>query len=359
MSNTRVVIAMSGGVDSSVAAALLVEQGYEVIGIMARLWVEGPALGSNESANRCCTPGAVDDARLVASVLSIPFYVLNLEAMFKVCVVDPFVSEYARGRTPNPCIVCNSQIRFGRLLQHAMAMDAGYLATGHYARVDEVAGRLRLCRGVDPRKDQSYVLYTLGQDELGRVLFPIGHLTKGEVREIARRRQLPVADRAESMDLCFVRDGDCHRFLLENSPDAVHPGPILDTTGHEIGRHQGLAFFTVGQRRGIGLAASNPLYVIRLEPARNAVIVGPAEALGRQSLVVDDVHYPEGLPPERPMRVMVKIRYRAVPAPATWTDAGGRSAQVTFDQPVRDISPGQSAVAYSGDIVFGGGIICE
>ena len=359
MSNKRVVVAMSGGVDSSVAAALLVEQGFEVIGIMARLWAERPAFGSNESANRCCTPGAVDDARRVASVLGIPFYLLNLEAEFKACVVDPFVSEYACGRTPNPCIVCNSEIRFGRLMQHAMALGAGYLATGHYARVEQVAGRFHLRKGIDAQKDQSYVLYTLGQEELGRVLFPLGHLTKGEVREIARRRQLPVADRAESMDLCFVRDGDCHRFLRENSPDAVHPGPILDTTGHEIGRHQGLAFFTVGQRRGIGLAASNPLYVIRLEPARNAVIVGPAEALGRQSLVVDDVHYPEGQSPEGPRRVTVKIRYRAVPAPATWTDTGDRTAQLQFDQPLRDISPGQSAVAYCGDIVFGGGIICE
>jgi len=359
MSNTRVVVAMSGGVDSSVAAALLVDQGYEVLGIMARLWAEGPAIGPNESANRCCTPGAVDDARRVASVLGIPFYLLNLEAMFKACVVDPFVSEYARGRTPNPCIVCNREIRFGRLMQHAMALDAGYLATGHYARVEQVAGHVRLLKGVDSQKDQSYVLYSLGQEELKRVLFPIGHLTKGEVREIARRRHLPVADRAESMDLCFVRDGDCHRFLRECSSDLVHPGPILDTAGHEIGRHQGLAFFTVGQRRGIGLAARVPLYVIRLEPASNAVVVGPAEALGRQSLRVTDVHYPECESPESPMRVVVKIRYRSVPEPATWTDAGGRTAQVTFDQPVRDISPGQSAVAYSGDTVFGGGIICE
>jgi tRNA-specific 2-thiouridylase len=359
MANSRVVVAMSGGVDSSVAAALLVDQGYEVIGLMARLWVEGSAGQAREGSNRCCAPEAVDDARRVASLLDIPFYQLNLEAAFKSSVVDPFISEYGQGRTPNPCLACNKHIRFGRLLQHALGLGASHLATGHYARVEEVDGRFRLRKGADTQKDQSYVLYMLGQADLGRVLFPVGHMTKGEVRDVARRRGLPVADRAESMDLCFVRDHDCRRFLREHAPAIVRPGPILDTTGREIGRHQGVALYTIGQRKGIGIAASAALYVIRLEPDRNAIVVGPASALGRRSLTVGSAQYPAGAPPKEPARVEVKIRYRAAPAPATWTDLGEHTALVQFDHPLRDISPGQAAVAYREDVLVAGGIISE
>ena len=350
---------MSGGVDSSVAAALLVDQGYEVVGLMARLWTEPSSLQPGDSTNRCCAPEAVDDARRVAAALGIPFFLLSLGAEFKSRIVDPFVCEYTHGRTPNPCVACNKIIRFGRLMQHAKALGASHLATGHYAQVSQVEGRFHVCKGRDPGKDQSYVLYTLGQEELARVLFPLGHLTKSDVREIARQRRLPVAERAESMDLCFARDGDYRRFLAGQAPESVRPGPILDTTGREIGRHQGMAFFTVGQRRGIGVAAAVPLYVIRLDPTRNAIIVGPADALGRESLEVRDAHYPQGQVPEEPIRVMAKIRYRAAPAPATWTATGDCTAQVRFDGPARGVSPGQSAVAYRGDSVFGGGVICE
>lgn len=359
MGGTRVVVAMSGGVDSSVAAALLVEQGYEVIGLMARLWAEGGGVGPDQGQNRCCAPQAVDDARRTASSLGIPFYLVNLEAAFKACVVDPFVTEYSLGRTPNPCLVCNKQIRFGRLMQQALALGASHLATGHYALIDEVGGGYRLRRGRDARKDQSYVLYRLGQAELGRVLFPIGHLSKGEVREAARRRGLAVAEREESMEICFVADDDYRRFVREHAPEAVRPGPILDTSGREIGRHEGLAFYTIGQRKGIGIAGPAALYVVRLDPAENAVVVGPASALGRQSLVARDVHYPAGRPPSGPARVQVQIRYRAVPAPATWTDCGDGTALVQLDRPLRDITPGQAAVAYDGDVVAGGGIIAE
>lgn len=352
---------MSGGVDSSVAAALLVEQGYEVIGVMMRLWAE--------EQNRCCAPEAVDDARRVAARLDIPFYLVNYEAQFRACVVETFIAEYSRGRTPNPCLACNRHIRFGRLLRHAQALGADYLATGHYARVDQAGGRYRLRMGADRRKDQSYVLYMLGQEELRRVLFPAGGYTKPQVREMARRRGLPVADKDESMEICFVSDDDYRRFLREHAPEAIRPGPILDTAGREIGQHQGLPFYTVGQRRGLGIAAPEALYVIRLDTARNALVVGPARELGRRTLTAEQVCYVAGEPPPGPARVQAKIRYKAVLADALWTPlandearAGvqaraGAKARVEFDAPLRDITPGQAVVAYQGDVVLGGGTI--
>lgn len=345
----RVVVAMSGGVDSSVAAALLVEQGYEAVGVMMRLWAEGE--------NRCCAPEAVDDARRVAARLDMPFYLVNYEAEFKTCVVDYFVAEYSQGRTPNPCLACNRHIRFGRLLRHARALDAGYLATGHYARIDRHGGRYWLRMGDDPQKDQSYVLYMLGQDELQQILFPVGGYTKPQVREMARRRGLPVANKDESMEICFVTDDDYRRFLRERVPGAVQPGPILDTEGREIGRHQGLPFYTIGQRRGLGIAAPEALYVMRLDTTRNALVVGPARELGRRTLVAGKVNYVSGRPPDGPVRVQAKIRYKAILAAATWTPLDGERAQVEFDAPLRDITPGQAVVAYQGDVVLGGGII--
>ena len=340
---------MSGGVDSSVAAALLVEQDYDVTGIMLRLWSEGE--------NRCCTPQAVDDARQIAAQLHIPFYVLNYEADFRAHVVDYFVDEYRRGRTPNPCLACNRHIRFGRLLREAQALGADYLATGHYARVDLVDGEYRLRTGADAGKDQSYVLYMLGQDELRRVLFPVGELNKVQVREMARRRELGVADREESMELCFIPDDDYRRFLRERAPEALRPGPILDRGGREMGRHQGLAAYTIGQRRGLGIAAAEPLYVIRLDTDKNAVIVGTAAELGQTSLLASNVSYVRGRAPAGPLRVQAKIRYKASLVAATWTPLEDRQAQVEFDRALRDITPGQAVVAYQGDAVLGGGII--
>jgi tRNA-specific 2-thiouridylase len=356
-SQGRVVVAMSGGVDSSVAAALLVEQGYDVSGVMMHLWAE--------SENRCCTAEALEDARQVAAQLGIPFHLVDYRAEFKVCVVDYFVAEYGRGRTPNPCLACNQHIRFGRLLDHARAAGAGYLATGHYARIDRLNASYRLRMGVDDQKDQSYVLYMLGQEELKRVLFPTGAYTKAEVREMARRRGLPVAEKDESMELCFVADDDYRRFLRERAPTAVQPGPIVDTGGREIGRHGGLPFYTVGQRRGLGIAAPEALYVIRLNVADNALVVGPASELGRRTLTAAQVRYvsgqppgaPLGKPPGKPARVHAKIRYKARLVGATWTPLEGDRAGVTFDAPLRDITPGQAVVAYRGDVVLGGGII--
>jgi tRNA-specific 2-thiouridylase len=355
----RVVVAMSGGVDSSVAAALLVEQGHEVIGVMMRLWAEEALPPHAGGENRCCTPEAVDDARRVAAQLGIPFYLVDYRAEFKACVVDAFVAEYGRGRTPNPCLACNRQMRFGRLLRQARALEAGRLATGHYARLDRAGGRFRLRMGADAHKDQSYVLYMLGQDDLRRLLLPLGSYTKAEVREMARRRHLPVADKDESMELCFVADGDYRRFLRQHAPDAVRPGPILDTAGREVGRHQGLPFYTVGQRRGLGIAAPEALYVIRLDVARNALVVGPARELGRKSLLAEEVSYVGGRPPGRPVRVEAKIRYKANLAGATWTPLDDQRAGVEFDAPLRDVTPGQAVVAYQGDVVLGGGIINE
>lgn len=352
-----VVVAMSGGVDSSVAAALLVEAGHDVTGIMMHLWAE--------EENRCCSPEAVEDARRVAAHLGIPFHVVDYQDEFHDCVVRYFVAEYARGRTPNPCLACNQNIRFHRLLRHAQSLGATYMATGHYARVDEHDDRYRLRMGVDRKKDQSYVLHMLGQEQLRHLLFPLGDYTKGQVRNMARERGLPVADKDESMEICFVTDDDYRRFLAEHAPETARPGPILDTAGREIGRHRGLAFYTIGQRRGLGnLAARHlgeggpePLFVVRLDPERNAVVVGPAGELGRQSLEAERVSYVSGEAPPAPVRVQAKIRYRAALAGATWFPAGEARARVEFQRPLRDITPGQAVVAYQDDVVLGGGII--
>jgi len=348
---SRIVVAMSGGVDSSTAAALLVEQGYEVVGVMMRLWAE--------EENRCCAPQAVEDARRVAAQLGFAFYLVNYEAEFKACVVDYFIAEYSQGRTPNPCLACNQHIRFGRLLRQALALDAEYLATGHYAQIDRVDGIYRLCKGLDPQKDQSYVLYMLGQNELRQVQFPIGGYTKPQVRQMARKRNLPIADRDESMEICFVTDDDYRRFLRQHAAQAIQPGPIFDIAGREIGQHKGLPFYTVGQRRGLGVAAPEALYVICLDVERNALVVGTARELGRRSLLAANVSYVSGKPPSSPVHIQAKIRYRARLADATWTPLAGGQAQVEFDTPLRDITPGQAVVAYQGDKVLGGGTIYE
>jgi len=348
----KVVVAMSGGVDSSVAAALLVEQGYDVVGITMRLWTEDrPDL---PQVNRtCCGVEAIDDAQAVAQVLGIPYYVLNFERSFQAHVVDYFVGEYVRGRTPNPCLACNQHVKFDHLLERATALGADFLATGHYARVDRRDGRYRLLRGVDPSKDQSYFLYTLGQDELRRTLMPAGHYTKAAVRALAQRFGLPVADKPDSQEICFIPDNDYRRFVAERvTPD---PGDIVDLEGRVAGRHRGLAGYTVGQRHGLGLGGPARTYVVALDAAANQVVVGPEVALMSRTAVVEALHWVDG-PAELPRAVEAKIRYKAPASPAVMLRDGERTL-VRFGEPQRAMTPGQAMVFYRGDEVLGGGRI--
>ncbi len=354
----RIVVAMSGGVDSSVAAALLVAQGHEVIGMMMRLWSESGG-GIDAPTNRCCTLDQMADARRVADKLGIPFYVIDVRQQFRRAIVQFFVDEHEAGRTPNPCVECNRQIRFTYLLERAMALGADYLATGHYARVATADDGHRLLTGLDANKDQSYVLHTLRQDQLARVLFPIGEYTKSEVRELARQQGLLVASKQESQDLCFLKDGDYRRFLRENSIQVQIPGPILDESGRELGRHDGLAFYTIGQRKGLGIAAVEPLFVLRKDPARNALIVGPRAALGVQELTATGVNWIGGQIPDGPIAAQVRIRYKAAGVEATVTPLAADRARVSFAEPVFGVTPGQAAVFYDGEVCLGGGLISD
>ncbi|MCD6290757.1 MAG: tRNA 2-thiouridine(34) synthase MnmA [Anaerolineae bacterium] len=356
MNRKRVVIAMSGGVDSSVAAALLTEAGHEVIGVMLRLWSE--ARPGHLSANRCCTDEAVAEAHRVAEILNIPFHILDVKRLFKREVVDRFIAGYMGGATPNPCLYCNRYVRFGWLLDYAQNIGADTLATGHYARIRRaVDGTYQLLRAVNPAKDQTYVLYVLGQHELAHVQFPIGHLSKAQVRERARELGLPIAEKPESQDLCFVADGDYRRFLAEWAPEIARPGPIIDRAGNVLGKHKGLAFYTIGQRRGLGIAASEPLYVLALDVETNAVIVGTATELGGNELIAARVNWIAGKPPEEPIQVTAKIRYRGQEVKATVRPLPDNRAYVRFERPLRDITPGQAVVFYQGKVCLGGGII--
>jgi tRNA-specific 2-thiouridylase len=354
----RVVVAMSGGVDSSVTAALLKDAGYDVVGITLNPWVEVEGRGQVAGPRkRSCSPEDVLDAREVARRLGIPHYVFNVQAEFRRWVLDYYVAEYQRGRTPNPCLPCNRHIRFGLLLNRALALGADYLATGHYARVRrDDAGRYHLLRAVDAQKDQSYVLYHLGQFELGRSLFPLGEYTKGQVRALAAQLGLPVADKPESQDFCFLGGLD-YRDWLSLQAVEVQPGPIEDLSGRRLGEHRGIVFYTVGQRRGLGVSAGVPLYVIAIDPVRNAVIVGPEDALYRDALEAEHVSWVSGQAPAGPIRVTARVRYRAPEAPATLEPRPDGSVLVRFDQPQRAPTPGQAVVFYQGDEVLGGGII--
>lgn len=345
---------MSGGVDSSVAAALLNEQGYEVIGMMLRLWSEP----GKESANRCCTPESMAIARRVAAKIEIPFYAIDAKEVFYQKVVRYFEEGYLRGVTPNPCLVCNRQIRWGFLFEHALSLGADYLATGHYARLHrENDGKIQLLRAADREKDQSYVLHVLGQQQLSHTLLPLGEYSKSQVRQLARDFSLPVSERAESQDLCFLGDYDYREYLKRNVPQTINPGPILNVNGQTIGKHQGLAFYTIGQRKGLGLSAPQPLYVLDKDLQQNALIVGSSDQLGKTELVANRVNWVSGTPPSKPFRAEVKIRYKAKPAWGNATPLEGQRVQVHFEEPLRDITPGQAAVFFDGSVCLGGGII--
>lgn len=350
---TKVVVAMSGGVDSSVAAALLKEQGYDVIGMMLRLWSEP----GKEDTNRCCTPDSMAQARRVAAKLDIPFYVIDAKDVFHKTVVQYFLDGYARGETPNPCLICNRQIRWTFLLDHALALGADYMATGHYVRIRKADGISQLLRAVDRSKDQSYVLHVLTQEKLAHALFPVGDYPKPEIRAIAEKHGLPTASRKDSQDLCFLAGEDYRSFLQRNAAEMLQPGDILRRDGRSVGGHTGLANYTIGQRKGLGIASPVPLYVLGKDAATNALIVGTQEELGSHELTARDVNWLSGESPTEPFRAEVKIRYTAKEAQALVTPLEDNQVRVQFDAPQRDITAGQAAVFYQGDLMIGGGII--
>jgi len=367
MAGEKVIVAMSGGVDSSVAAALLKQQGYQPVGVFMCAGLVEPGSpgrrrgkpGAAGGPKRCCSPEDSADARRVAARLGIPFAVLDFAADFE-RLIDHFCEEYGRGRTPNPCVLCNRDLKFGRLFQYADTLGAAFVATGHYARVEWEAGRWRLKRGCDRQKDQSYFLFAIAPERIERIRLPVGELTKSEVRRIARDLGLPVHDKAESQEVCFV-PGTVGDLVRQRRPDLVRPGPVLDLAGHELGRHEGIVNFTIGQRRGLGVAVGHPQYVVGIRAADAAVIVGPAEAVRSAGLAAERVVWHEP-PPREPIRADVQIRYRHTAAPA-WltrldpTPDGNEAADVKFDEPQPAITPGQAAVFYRNDRVIGGGWI--
>lgn len=357
---SRIVVGMSGGVDSSVAAALLVERGFEVIGVTMRVWPWKDAEDPVRRFGSCCGSEAVDDARRVAHLLGIPYYVLNMEAEFDRTVIAPFAEAYRVGRTPVPCVACNVGLKFGSLLARARAWDAIGVATGHYARVsrDETSGRWLLRRGRDYRKDQSDFLWPLGQAQLAAAHFPVGELAKDEVRAHARRLGLITADKPESQEICFVPDNDYRGFLRRREPDMFRPGPIVDSAGRRLGTHAGIAAYTVGQRRGLGVEHHGAaLYVTDIDASANRIVVGPAATLERDRLTAVGVNFIACEPPRAPLRVDARIRHSHRPAPATVVATGAGEAEVVFEEPQRAITPGQSVVWYRDDLVIGGGVI--
>jgi len=352
---------MSGGVDSAVAAALLAAEGHEVIGITMNLW---PAWlpSADRTVRTCCGVSAIEDARAVASRLGIRHYVLTVREEFEAAVIARFAEEYAQGRTPNPCIACNQAVKFSLLLRRVTALGCDGVATGHYARVifDGAAGRYHLLRGRDPRKDQSYVLYGLTQEQLARLRLPVGGYTKETVRAMARTFGLPVADKPDSQEICFVPAGSYHEVVGRFRPEALRPGPILDTRGRVLGTHRGIARYTVGQRRGLGLASGEPVYVVAIDPDRNAVIVGGAHDLLCDELTASGMNWIawEGLPGER--KVTARVRHASPDVEAVVRPgAGPDEAVVRFLTPQRPAAPGQAVVLYEGDRVLGGGIITQ
>jgi tRNA-specific 2-thiouridylase len=352
----RVVVAMSGGVDSSVAASLLVAAGHDVVGLSMQLYDQR---ADDEAVGSCCSLNDLYDARRVAATLGIPHYIVNFEERFRETVVRNFVEEYAAGRTPIPCVHCNTDLKFSSLVERAAGLDADAVATGHYARVefDDDMRRFRLLRSVDPEKDQTYFLFSLTQDQLRHARFPVGHLTKAEVRGEATRAGLFVAGKPDSHEICFVPDGEAGNFVERQLETVPADGDIVDSTGKKVGRHRGVHRYTVGQRRGLGLAGPVPLYVLKIDAADSRVIVGPREELGSATLTASTVNWIAGAPPTAPRRITARIRHRHVDAPATVEPQSPSQALVTFDTPQPAVTPGQAVVFYDGDEVLGGGWI--
>jgi tRNA-specific 2-thiouridylase len=387
----RVIAAMSGGVDSSLTAALLHEAGHEIIGVTMHLWEDDD---ERLRESLCCSQEIAESARRVCAQLGVPYYVFNYQREFRRHVIEYFLNEYAQGYTPNPCLACNRELKFRALLTRAQALGFDYVATGHYARIrdtetrrhgdtetgdqrpetrrpgdqvteqspiqnpkSKIQNRYELLRAVDRDKDQSYMLYMLQQHELARLIFPIGDYTKAQVRAMAAQRELATADRPESQDICFVPGGDYRNLLRKERPESIRPGPIIDHSGREVGRHDGLPLYTIGQRRGLGIAAGQPLYVTELDAARNTLIVGPPEALERPSLDATQVSFVDGGWPVAPFDCLAQIRSHAAPVAVHVTPGERGSIHVAFARPQRAVTPGQAVVLYAGDTVLGGGRI--
>jgi len=360
--NITVVVAMSGGVDSSVAALLLKEQGYNCIGITMKLWDYESVGGNINRESGCCSLDSINDARMVCAKIGIPHYVLNFSREFRESVVDDFIAEYLSGRTPNPCVLCNTRIKWQSLIQKARELGADYIATGHYARVKYNAstGRYELWQGKYKEKDQSYALWGITQESLARTLFPLGELTKPEVREIAERYGLKTAQKKESMEICFVPDNNYRRFLTEavsGLEKKVRGGKLVTVKGETVGEHRGYPFFTIGQRRGIGKGFGRPMYVIETDPANNRVIIGEEKYLYSKELIAKSVNFVSIPHAKEGVRGQVKIRYKSPAAPATVYSLDDGRVRVVFDEPQKAVTPGQSAVFYNGEKVLGGGII--
>lgn len=355
---TRVVVAMSGGVDSSVVAGLLARQGYEVIGITLQLYDHGAAIARKGA---CCAGQDIHDARSVAERLGIPHYVLDYESRFRQSVIDDFADSYVRGETPIPCIRCNQRVKFRDLLDTARDLGADCLATGHYVQraVDEATGRAQLLRGADPRRDQSYFLYATTPEQLDYLRFPLGHMEKPEVRKLAEEFGLAVADKPDSQDICFVPNGDYASVVTKLRPEAAEPGEIVDLHGHVLGRHDGVIHFTVGQRKGLGIAAAEPLYVLRLDAAKRHVVVGPKAALARSVVYLRELNWLGDPIPDAGLEVSVKLRSAQPAVAARIFAAEGDAARLELFEPEYGIAPGQAGVVYQGERLLGGGWIAR
>jgi tRNA-specific 2-thiouridylase len=352
------MVAMSGGVDSSLVAALLAEQGHEVTGVTMHLWADDD---ERLAESLCCSQEMTESARRVCAQLDIPYYVFNYQKEFRRHVIDYFLREYGQGYTPNPCLECNREIKFRALMNRAETLGFEYVATGHYARIVAAEGTsgFSLQRARDLDKDQSYMLHMLQQADLARLMFPIGEFSKPEVRALAAERGLASADRPESQDICFVPGGDYRNLLREETPQHLIPGPIVDTEGRTLGQHNGLPLYTIGQRRGLGLTSKEPLFVVELDTARNALVVGPLAATMRQGCTVERATFVDESWPQEPFSCMVQVRAHADPVAATVEPLEGGLLQVAFAEPQKAISPGQAAVFYAGDRVLGGGRIAR